>query len=80
MFQLAIDANVALLDPEFGFAARAHQALPFEELIKAQLARLLQQASRVVSQGAWVAGPRGGWLDGAGCGGLPSALPVWTWG
>jgi hypothetical protein len=45
LFQLAIDAHVALLDPEFGFAARAHQALPFEELIKAQLARLIQQAS-----------------------------------
>jgi hypothetical protein len=45
LFQLAIDAHVALLDPEFGFAARAHQALPFEELIKPQLTRLIQQAS-----------------------------------
>ena len=80
LFQLAIDAHIALLDPEFGFAARSHQALPFEELIKAQLACLLQQASRIPSQGAWVARPKGGRLDGAGCGGLPSALPVWTWG
>jgi hypothetical protein len=49
-------------------------------LIEAQLACLLQQASRVASQGAWVVRLRGGRLDGAGCGGLPSALPVWTWG
>jgi hypothetical protein len=41
LLQFAIDAHIALLDPEFGFAAGAHQALPFQKLIQAQFARLL---------------------------------------
>ena len=41
LLQLAIDAHVALLDPEFGLTARAYQALPFEELVEAKLARLI---------------------------------------
>ena len=41
LLQFAIDAHIALLDPEFGLAAGAHQALPFQKLIQAQFARLL---------------------------------------
>ena len=41
LLQFAIDAHIALLDPEFGFAAGTHQALPFQKLIQAQFARLL---------------------------------------
>jgi hypothetical protein len=29
LLQLAIDAHIAPLDPEFGLATRAHQTLPF---------------------------------------------------
>ena len=81
LFQLAIDAHIALLDPEFGLAARAHQALPFEELIETQLARRIQ-GRRIRRQRLAALGLRRGRFQGAGCCrvGVPVALPVRAWG
>ena len=81
MFQFPIDVDVTPLDSEFGLATGAHQTLPFEVLVKAQLARL-RLAWGLGTGRLPVPGARGWWLGGASWSrvGLPTAIPNRAWG